>query len=68
MSLLDFAVTAHAGRMSKLEPGDRLDEFGTARQCTAAQCSAVLSRYNPASTCSVHRGWRNEPQTRRRSA
>ena len=66
MSLIDFAVTNRVGRMAKLESGAPQADFGTARRCGAGECGAVLSRYNPGSTCSVHRGWRSEPQPRRR--
>jgi hypothetical protein len=66
VSLLDHAVKNRGGTMNKLSTGDPLDSFGTQRRCGAPQCTAVLSRYNPAETCSVHRGWREQPQTRRR--
>ena len=67
MSLIDFAVTSRGGRIAKLESGDKVDEFGTRRSCEAPECGARLSRYNPGSTCSVHRGWRNPPQSRSRA-
>lgn len=40
-----------------LAAGDRVEEYGVRRTCEAATCSAQLSRYNPALTCSLHRGW-----------
>jgi len=30
------------------------------RSCAAAGCEVRLSRYNPTSHCSVHRGWDHE--------
>jgi hypothetical protein len=40
--------------------------FGTARTCAADACETRLSRYNPDSYCSVHRGWDRQVITRRR--
>lgn len=66
MSLLDFSLTGRETRMYKLASGERQEQFGDARRCAAAACGAVLSRYNPATTCSVHRGWLGEGTPRRR--
>jgi hypothetical protein len=40
--------------------------FGSARTCAADDCETRLSRYNPDSFCSVHRGWDRQVITRRR--
>ena len=40
--------------------------FGAARTCAAEGCETKLSRYNPDSYCSVHRGWDRQVITRRR--
>ena len=40
--------------------------FGAARTCAAEGCETRLSRYNPDSYCSVHRGWDRQVVTRRR--
>jgi hypothetical protein len=40
--------------------------FGSARICAAEDCQTKLSRYNPDSYCSVHRGWDRQVITRRR--
>jgi hypothetical protein len=42
--------------------------FGSARTCAADDCETRLSRYNPDSFCSVHRGWDRQVVTRRRRA
>jgi hypothetical protein len=42
--------------------------FGSARTCAADECQTRLSRYNPDSFCSVHRGWDRQVVTRRRRA
>jgi hypothetical protein len=40
--------------------------FGAARVCAADGCETKLSRYNPDTYCSVHRGWDRQVVTRRR--
>ena len=40
--------------------------FGQARTCAADGCETRLSRYNPDTFCSVHRGWDRQVVTRRR--
>jgi hypothetical protein len=40
--------------------------FGAARTCAAEGCETKLSRYNPDSYCSLHRGWDRQVVTRRR--
>ena len=42
--------------------------FGKARTCATEDCETRLSRYNPDSYCSVHRGWDRQVVTRRRRA
>ena len=42
--------------------------FGRARTCAADGCETRLSRYNPDTFCSVHRGWDRQVVTRRRRA
>jgi hypothetical protein len=42
--------------------------FGTARTCAADDCETRLSRYNPDTYCSMHRGWDRQIVTRRRRA
>jgi hypothetical protein len=42
--------------------------FGSARTCAADDCETKLSRYNPDSYCSIHRGWDRQVTTRRRRA
>ncbi len=66
MSLIDFSVTTRESRMSKLEAGERMEDFGAQRRCEADECQALLSRYNPSRTCGVHRGWHTSPAPRTR--
>jgi hypothetical protein len=40
--------------------------FGKARTCASEDCGTLLSRYNPDSFCSVHRGWDRQITKRRR--
>ena len=40
--------------------------FGTSRTCVAEGCGTRLSRYNPDTYCSMHRGWDRQVVTRRR--
>ena len=42
-----------------LESGKPLSTWGVQRRCTAPGCDTLLSRYNPADTCTSHGGWRN---------
>lgn len=51
-------------RHQRMVNGERLEDFGARRTCTAPDCGTVLSRYNPSATCTVHAGWRD---TRQRS-
>ena len=66
MTLLTPSVAARESRAIPLQTGDPMTSFGTARRCGAPDCGARLSRYNPAATCSLHQGWREGPQPRRR--
>jgi hypothetical protein len=51
-------VTAHPGGTTVLASGliygKPSREFLSGRVCNQAGCGTLLSRYNPASTCSVH--------------
>ena len=68
MSLLDPTVAPREARATALATGEPMDNFGVRRSCASDGCTALLSRYNPATTCSVHRGWRAvEHRPRRRS-
>jgi len=40
--------------------------FGTERVCAADGCQTTLSRYNPDTYCSVHRGWDRQVIRRQR--
>ncbi len=66
MSLIEFSVSRRDARMHKLASGDRIEQFGDARYCGVDSCGARLSRYNPAPTCGVHRGWLGDAVPRRR--
>ena len=68
MSLIDPTVSSREARFTPLATGAPLENFGNQRRCDAEGCGSLLSRYNPATTCGAHRGWRvSEPRTRRRS-
>jgi hypothetical protein len=49
-------------RSAGLEPPVRI--FGQARTCAVDGCATKLSRYNPASCCTLHQGWDQRPVTR----
>jgi hypothetical protein len=66
MSLIPTTVTTRESRAMPLQSGDRMEEFGNRRQCEAATCRVVLSRYNPSSRCTLHRGWSAASAPRRR--
>lgn len=51
-------------RHQRVVAGDRLENYGERRRCEADDCTTVLSRYNPSSTCASHSGWKD---TRQRS-
>jgi hypothetical protein len=57
-----------AAKTRRRAPGadPEVRSFGTARTCAADGCETQLSRYNPDSYCSVHRGWDRQVVTRRR--
>ena len=67
MSLITPTVALRENRATPLSTGDPMQNFGTSRHCETEGCVARLSRYNPAATCGVHRGWHEPPQPRRRS-
>jgi len=56
------------GKTRRRAPGadPEVRSFGEARVCAADGCQTQLSRYNPDSFCSVHRGWDRQVITRRR--
>jgi hypothetical protein len=56
------------GRTRRRAPGadPEVRSFGVSRTCAAEGCETRLSRYNPDSYCSVHRGWDRQVVTRRR--
>jgi hypothetical protein len=56
------------GKVRRRAPGadPEVRSFGTARTCAAHGCSTKLSRYNPDTYCSMHRGWDRQVVTRRR--
>jgi hypothetical protein len=57
-----------AAKSRRRAPGadPEVRSFGTARTCSADGCETQLSRYNPDTYCSVHRGWDRQVVTRRR--
>jgi hypothetical protein len=57
-----------AAKTRRRAPGadPEVRSFGTARTCAADDCETQLSRYNPDTYCSVHRGWDRQVITRRR--
>jgi len=59
-----IAATPTRRRAPGADPAVR--SFGSARTCAADDCQTRLSRYNPDSFCSVHRGWDRQVVTRRR--
>ena len=58
----------HIGKTRRRAPGADpvVRSFGTARTCAADGCETQLSRYNPDTYCSMHRGWDKQVVTRRR--
>jgi hypothetical protein len=64
----DHADGAPAGKVRRRAPGADpvVRSFGTARICAAQGCKTKLSRYNPDTYCSMHRGWDRQVVTRRR--
>lgn len=60
--------SAETGKTRRRAPGadPEVKSFGAARTCAAEGCQTRLSRYNPDSYCSVHRGWDRQVVTRRR--
>jgi hypothetical protein len=57
-----------SGRTRRRAPGadPEVRSFGAQRVCDAEGCQTTLSRYNPDSYCSVHRGWDRQIITRQR--
>jgi hypothetical protein len=61
-------TTDYIGKTRRRAPGADpvVRSFGTARTCAADGCETQLSRYNPDTFCSMHRGWDKQVVTRRR--
>ena len=63
-------IAASRSNGIKLVTGKALQRFAPGRICGAVTCATRLSRYNPATTCSQHRGWHpagdSPPPARRR--
>jgi hypothetical protein len=59
-------VAAHPTRRRAPGADPAVRSFGAARTCAAEGCETKLSRYNPDSYCSLHRGWDRQVVTRRR--
>ena len=56
------------GKTRRRPPGadPEVRSFGDSRVCAADGCETELSRYNPDSYCSVHRGWDRQVVRRQR--
>ncbi|HZD01735.1 MAG TPA: hypothetical protein VFA46_16540 [Actinomycetes bacterium] len=56
------------GRTRRRAPGadPQVRSFGLRRVCAADGCQTTLSRYNPDTYCSVHRGWDRQVVHRQR--
>jgi hypothetical protein len=56
------------GKSRRRAPGadPEVRSFGTERVCAADGCQTTLSRYNPDTYCSVHRGWDRQVVRRQR--
>jgi hypothetical protein len=56
------------GKSRRRAPGadPEVRSFGTERVCAADGCQTALSRYNPDTFCSVHRGWDRQVVRRQR--
>ena len=67
MSLIPTTVAVRESRAVPLRSGHPMEDFGHRRQCEEQECRVVLSRYNPAPRCTLHRGWTEPPATRRSS-
>jgi hypothetical protein len=67
-TVTDGGEAGDAAKTRRRAPGadPEVRSFGTARTCAADDCETQLSRYNPDTYCSVHRGWDRQVITRRR--
>jgi hypothetical protein len=56
------------GRTRRRAPGadPEVRSFGSSRVCAAEGCETTLSRYNPDTYCSIHRGWDRQVVHRQR--
>jgi hypothetical protein len=61
-------VEQQVGKSRRRAPGadPEVRSFGTERVCAADGCQTALSRYNPDTYCSVHRGWDRQVIRRQR--
>jgi hypothetical protein len=61
-------VEPQTGKPRRRAPGadPEVRSFGDSRVCAAEGCQTELSRYNPDSYCSVHRGWDRQVVHRQR--
>ena len=66
MSLIPTTVSPRESRAVALQSGAPMAAYGERRPCRVPECASLLSRYNPADTCGVHRGWGGSPTPRRR--
>jgi hypothetical protein len=68
--VVDPSVPVGNGKTRRRAPGadPAVRSFGTSRTCDAEGCQTKLSRYNPDTYCSMHRGWDRQVVTRRRRA
>jgi hypothetical protein len=59
---------AHSSKPRRRAPGadPEVRSFGDSRVCAADDCQTELSRYNPDTYCSVHRGWDRQVVHRQR--
>jgi hypothetical protein len=61
-------VPQEGGKTRRRPPGadPEVRSFGDRRVCAADGCQTELSRYNPDTFCSVHRGWDRQVVHRQR--
>jgi hypothetical protein len=65
MALLD-AVSLRRSAATALRPSKReMTHKEADRVCDEPACATKLSRYNPATSCTIHEGW-SDPAPRRR--
>jgi hypothetical protein len=67
MALLDSMNLRNASAHA-LRSGVSVEHHEVGRVCDAPECTTKLSRYNPAATCSAHKGWTDAPRRRESAA